>query len=402
MIAADSDARRARRSTGSRSPRCWSCSAAALVLLVVGALHAAWPRHAVRACSPPPRRSAAMILCFFLWDDITDDGADARWSATHCASTSSRCSSRSRSASAVVLVALVTDDYLRREDLDGPEVYAPVPAGRDRRHRDGLGQRPDRAVPRSRDPVDRAVRAGRQPSQAHREPGERHQVLRARWLLVGVLPVRHRAGLRRRRQHQLQRDRRRRSTPTCRPIANDAFILAGVALLLVGLGVQGRRRAVPLLDARRVPGRAHAGDGVHGVGRQGRSVRRDAARAGRRPAALARRLAPGHLGARRADAGRRLGDGGRADQRQAHAGVLVDQPRRLHPHRRRGRRAPRRRRRRGQRHAVGAAVPAAVLGAGRSARSPSSRMVGRTGDGATDLVVVPRPRQAAAGAGAGA
>ena len=25
---------------------------------------------------------------------------------------------------AVVLVALVTDDYLRREELDGPEVYA--------------------------------------------------------------------------------------------------------------------------------------------------------------------------------------------------------------------------------------------------------------------------------------
>ena len=26
--------------------------------------------------------------------------------------------------SSVVLVAFVTDDYLRREDLDGPEVYA--------------------------------------------------------------------------------------------------------------------------------------------------------------------------------------------------------------------------------------------------------------------------------------
>ena len=33
---------------------------------------------------------------------------------------------------------------------------------------------------------------------------------------------------------------------------------------------------------------------------------------------------------------RRLGDGGRADQRQAHARVLVDQPRRLHARRRRG------------------------------------------------------------------
>jgi NADH-quinone oxidoreductase subunit N len=66
---------------------------------------------------------AAMILCFFLWDDITDDGAQTliggalRFDVFTMFITITI-------AAAVVLVAFVTDDYLRREDLDGPEVYA--------------------------------------------------------------------------------------------------------------------------------------------------------------------------------------------------------------------------------------------------------------------------------------
>ena len=102
--------------------------------------------------------------------------------------------------------------------------------------------------------------------------------------------------------------------------------------------LQGRRGAVPPLDARRLPGRTDAGHRLHGVGRQGRRVRRPAARPRRRPAVLPRRLAPGDLGPRRAVAGRRLVPRGRADRRQADARLLVDLPRRLHPRRRRGRR----------------------------------------------------------------
>ena len=60
-------------------------------------------------------------------------------------------------------------------------------------------------------------------------------------------------------------------------LLHDGVLLLGIAFLLVGLGLQGRGRAVPHVDARRVPGRAHAGHRVHGRGDQGRRVRRGAA-----------------------------------------------------------------------------------------------------------------------------
>ena len=50
--------------------------------------------------------------------------------------------------------------------------------------------------------------------------------------------------------------------------------------------LQGRGRAVPHVDARRVPGRAHAGHRVHGVGDEGGRVRGDAAHLRRRVPAL--------------------------------------------------------------------------------------------------------------------
>ena len=117
----------------------------------------------------------------------------------------------------------------------------------------------------------------------------------------------------------------------------DSLVLAGIALLDRRSRLQGRRRAVPRLDPRRLPGCADPCHGVHGVGRQGGSVRRHAARARDRAPVPPRRLAPCGLGAGGAVARDRFGAGGRADRRQAHAGVLVDQPRRLHPGRRRGR-----------------------------------------------------------------
>ena len=57
-------------------------------------------------------------------------------------------------------------------------------------------------------------------------------------------------------------------------LADTGLVLAGLALLLVGLRLQGRRRAVPLLDARRVPGRSQPERVVDGLRREGRRLRR--------------------------------------------------------------------------------------------------------------------------------
>jgi NADH-quinone oxidoreductase subunit N len=95
---------------------------AAMVLLVVGALTPRWPRHAY-ALFTAAAGLGAMILCFFLWDDITDDGPRTlvgnalRFDVFSMIITITI-------TGAVVLVAFVTDDYLRREELEGPEVYA--------------------------------------------------------------------------------------------------------------------------------------------------------------------------------------------------------------------------------------------------------------------------------------
>ena len=81
---------------------------------------------------------------------------------------------------------------------------------------DGVGQRPRHRLPVARDPVDRAVRARRVRPPAHDVAGGRAQVLPARLVLVGGVPLRRRARLRRHRHHEPHRHRRLpRDAPRC-------------------------------------------------------------------------------------------------------------------------------------------------------------------------------------------
>jgi NADH-quinone oxidoreductase subunit N len=94
----------------------------AMVLLVVASLTPQWPKRGYALFTVAVAVGAG-VMSFILWDRVNDDGAktlvgDAMWldkfgvwiAITVCVG--------------VMMAALVTDEYLRREDLDGPEVYA--------------------------------------------------------------------------------------------------------------------------------------------------------------------------------------------------------------------------------------------------------------------------------------
>ncbi|MFN8021591.1 MAG: NADH-quinone oxidoreductase subunit N [Acidimicrobiales bacterium] len=95
---------------------------AALVLLVIAALTPAWPRG-LYAAFTATAAGAAMVMSFVLWDDVTDQGARTLVAGAVSLDTFALFATIAIAA-AILLACLITDDYLRREGMDGPEVYA--------------------------------------------------------------------------------------------------------------------------------------------------------------------------------------------------------------------------------------------------------------------------------------
>jgi NADH-quinone oxidoreductase subunit N len=95
---------------------------AALLLLVVGALTPTWPRGLYAAVTAAAA-GAAGVLSMVLWDDVTDDGPSTLVGDALAFDTFAHFLAITICVS-VILVVLTTDDYLRREEYDGPEVYA--------------------------------------------------------------------------------------------------------------------------------------------------------------------------------------------------------------------------------------------------------------------------------------
>lgn len=93
-----------------------------LLLMVLGALLPRWPRG-LYAAFTATTAGTALVMSFVLWDDITDKGASTlvggaiAFDGFAMFATIAICVS-------LILATLVTDDYLRREEMDGPEVYA--------------------------------------------------------------------------------------------------------------------------------------------------------------------------------------------------------------------------------------------------------------------------------------
>jgi NADH-quinone oxidoreductase subunit N len=94
----------------------------ALVLLLLGSMVPRWPGWASAAITVASS-AAAMVLSFVLWDDITDDGPSALVGSALAHDAFAMWVTITISA-ATLLVALTTFGYLRREDLDAPEPYA--------------------------------------------------------------------------------------------------------------------------------------------------------------------------------------------------------------------------------------------------------------------------------------
>ena len=159
-------------------------------------------------------------------------------------------------------------------------------------------------------------------------------------VLVGVLPLRHRPDLRR---HRLDEPGRHQDLPgrrSCRtherPAARSASPCCSSASASRSPPCRSTSWSPDVYDGAPTPGRR-----LHGLGGQGRRLRRHGPRLRADVLELRRRLAADHLRPRRRSRWSSAPSLAIVQtERQAHAGVLVDQPRRVHPDGRRGRRPP--------------------------------------------------------------
>ena len=94
----------------------------ALLLLVVGALTPTWPKRAYSFATVAVGLGA-LVMTFIQWDNISDDGPKFLVGDALSFDAFSMFASITILV-AVILTALITDDYLRREGMDGPEIYA--------------------------------------------------------------------------------------------------------------------------------------------------------------------------------------------------------------------------------------------------------------------------------------
>ena len=120
-------------------------------------------------------------------------------------------------------------------------------------------------------------------------------------------------------------------------LSDNGLLLAGLAMLLVGFGFKVAAGAVPRLGPGRVPGGTFASGVVYGCRGESCGVRRLVASVRRRLRGDSRRVAAGgvRLGHRQPGGG--LAAGHRPDRREADPGLLLDQPRWVHPGRSAGR-----------------------------------------------------------------
>jgi NADH-quinone oxidoreductase subunit N len=93
-----------------------------LFLLLAGALTPQWPRG-LYAFVTAVTAGTAGALAMFLWDDVTDQGVSTLVGGALAFDTLAQFLTITICA-ATVLVALVSDDELRRAGKDGPEIYA--------------------------------------------------------------------------------------------------------------------------------------------------------------------------------------------------------------------------------------------------------------------------------------
>ena len=149
-----------------------------------------------------------------------------------------------------------------------PRAAAPV----DRRHgRARGGGEPDDAVHRLRAALDPALRPVRDAPAAADLAGGRAEVPRGGLGGIGHAPVRPRARLRSHRRARVRRDcegARQRHRERLGPAAAQRH-----RALRDRAGLQGVGGALPPMDARRLPGRAHADHHLHGGGHQGCRIR---------------------------------------------------------------------------------------------------------------------------------